>query len=416
MKRTLFRPSSCWPTSSRISRWSGLPAPRRLSSQKAKDDPLRVLFCGSDSFSAASLTALHAFSKTPHANIASIDVVTRTDKRSGRGLKLVNSPPIKHVAEQLDLPVHQIDTFRGWSPPEYKGLNGQISLVIAVSFGLLIPRRVLDIAKYNGLNVHPSMLPDLPGAAPIQWSIIYGRTTTGITVQTLHPSKFDQGMILDQTPVPGIEIPNLRSITTPQLTDLLAPLGAEMLVNVIRNKRYIPPYSPVRNRENPGDIAMAPKITAQMRAVDFTKFTGTEILRRNRAIGPLQVFLKKDDVLKNTIRVKISEDARFATSSDIPEGLKSFADCIPVGMPYAIVPKSQDPTESNKPLLVNTLATGGEGRQLAFPYMTVASMGKSTGAAATARAVAFRTVECVGDFGLYVSTRPFTLPEIHTGK
>ncbi|KAJ9646147.1 Methionyl-tRNA formyltransferase [Knufia peltigerae] len=414
MKRTPFWPSSYWHTSSRTSRWSGLSSPRLLSTQKPKGDPLRVLFCGSDSFSATSLTALHAFSKTPQANIASIDVLTRTDKRSGRGLKHVNSPPIKHVAQRLDLPVHQIDTFRGWSSPEYQGLNGRINLVVAVSFGLLIPRRILDSAKYNGLNVHPSMLPDLPGAAPIQWSIIYGRTTTGITVQTLHPSKFDQGTILDQTPAPGIEIPNPQSITTPQLIDLLAPLGADMLVNVIRHRLYIPPQTPIRDQENPEEVAMAPKITAQMRVVDFAKFTGTELLRRNRAIGPLQVFIKNDDAMKDTIRIKISEDARFATASDIPEGLRSCADSIPVGVPYAIIPKSQDPIESDKPLLVNTLATDGEGRQLVFPHMTVASMGKSTGAAAAARTVVFLRAESVGDFCLQVSTRPFELPEIHT--
>ncbi|KIW18599.1 hypothetical protein PV08_02888 [Exophiala spinifera] len=416
MKRTLFQPSPCWHTRSKISRWARLPSPRLLSSQKAKDEPLRILFCGSDSFSAASLTALHAFSKTAQANIASIDVVTRTDKRSGRGLKLVNSPPIKHDAQRLDLPIHQIDTFKGWNLPEYKGLNRQINLVIAVSFGLLIPRRILDMAKYNGLNVHPSMLPDLPGAAPIQWSIIYGRTTTGVTVQTLHPSKFDQGLILDQTPAPGIAIPNPQSITTPQLIDLLAPLGAEMLVNAIRNKLYISPYEPVRDQGNAREVAMAPKITPQMRVIDFTKFTATELLRRNRAIGPLQVFLKKGDESKDLIRIKISEDARFATSSDIPECMRSFADRIPAGVPYAIMSKSQSPTNSNKPLLVNTLATDSDCRQVAFPHMTVASMGKSTGAAAAARAIAFRRAEIVGDFGLHICTRPFMLPDDLNGQ
>lgn len=66
--------------------------------------------------------------------------------------------PIKKVAaEELRLNVHQIDTFTGWEPPKPNG--EPINLVIAVSFGLLVPPRILNGAKYGGLNVHPSMLP-----------------------------------------------------------------------------------------------------------------------------------------------------------------------------------------------------------------------------------------------------------------
>jgi methionyl-tRNA formyltransferase len=55
---------------------------------------------------------------------------------------------------ELDLNVHQIDTFTGWTPPE------SFNMVVAVSFGLLVPPRILKAAKYGGLNVHPSMLPE----------------------------------------------------------------------------------------------------------------------------------------------------------------------------------------------------------------------------------------------------------------
>jgi methionyl-tRNA formyltransferase len=63
--------------------------------------------------------------------------------------------PIKSVAgKELDLNVHQIDTFTGWTPPQ------PFNMVVAVSFGLLVPPRILNAAKYGGLNVHPSMLPE----------------------------------------------------------------------------------------------------------------------------------------------------------------------------------------------------------------------------------------------------------------
>lgn len=102
-------------------------------------DPLRILFCGADLFSASSLRALHQESTRAQSGIASIDVVTRKDKRTGRGLKEWTAPPIKAVAQELGLPLHQIDTFTGWNPPEFSTPPQSIDLVVTVSFGLLVP-------------------------------------------------------------------------------------------------------------------------------------------------------------------------------------------------------------------------------------------------------------------------------------
>jgi len=65
--------------------------------------------------------------------------------------------PIKDMAMELKLPTHEIATFTGWKPPVYG--TESMSLVIAVSFGLLVPPRILNLATYGGLNVHPSLLP-----------------------------------------------------------------------------------------------------------------------------------------------------------------------------------------------------------------------------------------------------------------
>lgn len=62
--------------------------PYRLYSTK-NHDPLRILFCGSDEFSIASLKALHAYHLKQPGRIASIDVVCRPGKRVGRGLKKI---------------------------------------------------------------------------------------------------------------------------------------------------------------------------------------------------------------------------------------------------------------------------------------------------------------------------------------
>ncbi|RMX79403.1 hypothetical protein D0867_16483, partial [Hortaea werneckii] len=165
-----------------------------------------------------SLIALYELQQRRGDKVSSIDVICRPDKRTGRGLKQISEVPIKGIASELELGLHQIDTFNNWQPPK------PFDLIVAVSFGLLVPARLINGAKYGGLNLHPSLLPDLRGPAPIQHTLLRHRASTGITLQTMHPTRFDHGMILDQeeAPVPPHSTPE-------DLVDMLGPLGARML-------------------------------------------------------------------------------------------------------------------------------------------------------------------------------------------
>ena len=98
--------------------------------RQAAEEPLRILFCGSDSFSIASLRKLYSHYQSHKKFIASIDVVCRPGKRVGRGLKTIREGvlpchlrcrdshsakvPISEAAKQLRLPLHEIDTFTNW--------------------------------------------------------------------------------------------------------------------------------------------------------------------------------------------------------------------------------------------------------------------------------------------------------------
>ncbi|KAJ5947082.1 Formyl transferase N-terminal [Penicillium verhagenii] len=250
-------------------------------------EPLRILFCGSDEFSIASLKALHAYHLKQPSRIASIDVVCRPGKRVGRGLKKIREVPIKEVASALSLPIHEIDTFTGWTPPVTS--NGPVNLIIAVSFGLFVPPRILNAASYGGLNVHPSLLPDFRGPAPLHHTLLAGRSTTGVTLQTLHHKNFDHGTILSQTPSPGFEIPSSGSCTVPELVGLVAPQGAEILVNGIENGLFVPPVENAgwRASEGTDDLIHAGKIKPEDRHIDWTNWSLLDINRRNTVLESL---------------------------------------------------------------------------------------------------------------------------------
>jgi methionyl-tRNA formyltransferase len=197
--------------------------------------------------------------------------------------------PIKQVAtEELNLPTHIVDTFTGWTPPV------PINLVIAVSFGLLVPARILSHAQYRGLNVHPSLLPDLHGPAPIEHAILKGRTHIGVSVQTLHPQRFDHGIILAQTPAPGLPIPD--DITAQELEAQLAQTGATMLVDVLMSHKHVPPLRDAGCYYF-GPLDHAPKITKQDRFVDFSKQTVHDIVTSQRALGDPWCLLPNGDRL-----------------------------------------------------------------------------------------------------------------------
>ncbi|KAI0453445.1 Formyltransferase [Xylaria acuta] len=284
------------------------PAPKKKIS-----DPLHILFCGSDEFSCASLQALHDEHVQNPDLIRSIDVVVRPGKRTGRGYKVVRDPPIRSLAESLGLQIHERDTFTGWNMPT------KTNLIVAVSFGLFIPPRLLRGAKYGGLNLHPSLLPDLRGPAPLQHTLLSGRSLTGVSLQTLDHTTFDHGVVLSQTSSDPRHESALRippsCKTVPDLRALVTPVAATMLLDGLRAGLHVPPledrgWKPDADEEEEVAAALvhAPKITKTDRRLSLSllricdgetssssfssspeKTSGgtTTLARRHAAIGPL---------------------------------------------------------------------------------------------------------------------------------
>ncbi|KAK7190979.1 hypothetical protein DPSP01_009179 [Paraphaeosphaeria sporulosa] len=263
---------------------------RFISTAATTAPPLRILFCGSDDFSIASLRALSQAQREVPKLIESIDVVHRPAKPTGRGLKSLRDVPIKLAAAEELCVTHTIDTFTGWTPPS------RVDLIIAVSFGLFVPPRILSLAKYGGLNVHPSLLPDLKGPAPIQHALLKRRQATGVSVQTLHPTQFDGGTILAQTPSPGISIPDW--VDADGLTRRLGHEGANMLVNVLLSRAFVPPLKDVGwYGDSGGAIDHAGKILKGDQQVDFAKSTLDDVFAIKRAIGEPWCWLPNGDRL-----------------------------------------------------------------------------------------------------------------------
>ncbi|XXH03472.1 hypothetical protein Hte_009877 [Hypoxylon texense] len=289
--------------------------------KKKKSDPLRVLFCGSDEFSCAALEALHREHVRDPGLVRSIDVVARPGKRTGRGYKVIHHPPIRELATKLGLPVHERDTFTGWDMPP------QTNLIIAVSFGLFVPPRLLRAASpYGGLNLHPSALPDLRGPAPLQHALLAGRPRTAVCLQTLDPEAFDRGLVLARSAPVRIAPDD----TFEGLRDRVAPLAAELLVRGLREGVHVPPLVEVgvdgidegeAGGKGDRELLHAPKITKHDGRIQPEHLP--HLWRRYRALGPLWFYSRdRRGARKRVIIEKMSSPSPSPSS---PDGRTSLA-------------------------------------------------------------------------------------------
>ena len=121
-----------------------------------------------------------------------VGVITAPDKPAGRGQKLSISA-VKQYALDKNLRILQPTNLKDEQfLEELKSLNANLQIVVAFR---MLPKQVWQMPKLGTFNLHASLLPDYRGAAPINWAIINGETTTGVTTFFID-EKIDTGAII----------------------------------------------------------------------------------------------------------------------------------------------------------------------------------------------------------------------------
>ncbi len=149
---------------------------------------LRFAFFGTDDF---SLTVLEELKKT---GLVPVLIVTPPDRPKGRGLALT-PPPAKLWALKNNIECFQPVVLDSSVTGQLSKVNGQ--LFIVASYGLIIPKEILEIPKHGTLNVHPSLLPKYRGATPIENQILNDEKEVGVTIM-LMDEETDHGPIVAQ--------------------------------------------------------------------------------------------------------------------------------------------------------------------------------------------------------------------------
>ena len=180
---------------------------------------MKVIFMGTPDF---AVETLEAVIKAGHEVAL---VVTQPDKPKGRG-NAMQASPVKECALAHGIEVYQPKKIREQECVDYlAGFDADIFVVAA--FGQILSQTLLDMPKYGCINVHASLLPKYRGAAPIQWAVINGEQTTGVTIQQMDIG-IDTGDIIAQE-----ELTLAADETGGSLFDKLAAVGASLCVKAM---------------------------------------------------------------------------------------------------------------------------------------------------------------------------------------
>lgn len=231
---------------------------------------MKIVFMGTPDFARDSLSAIY---DAGHEITA---VVTVPDKPKGRGMKLIPCE-VKEYAIEKNIKVYQPEKLRENKEivDTLKDINPDVICVVA--YGKIIPKEILEIPKYGCVNVHPSLLPQYRGSAPIQWAILNGDKETGVTTMYLDEG-MDSGDIILQTKTP-ID----KDETSGELWDRLSKIGAELLVETLEK---------IENKtapriKQPKEFTLAPMLEKSQAKIDWESKTAQEIKNLVRGLNPI---------------------------------------------------------------------------------------------------------------------------------
>ncbi len=186
------------------------------------------------------------------AGYAVVGVITAPDRKGGRGMKQTITSPIKKFALDRELPILQPTNLKSAAfIEELKNLQADLQVVVAFR---MLPEAVWNMPPLGTMNLHGSLLPAYRGAAPLQWAIIRGEKTTGVTTFLLQ-HKIDTGDVLLQR-----EIPILEDDTTGTLHDRMMIIGAGL---VVASVDFIAAKQITLKKQDETTVSHAPKIHHQ---------------------------------------------------------------------------------------------------------------------------------------------------------
>ena len=230
---------------------------------------MRIVFCGTPEF---ALPSLHQLLSDSSFSVEA--VVTQPDRPHGRG-HIISAPPVKQLALEAGVHVYQPESVKSDSAFEFFTRIAPDAVVI-IAYGQIIPKRLIALPRLGWINLHASLLPQYRGAAPINWAIINGETSTGLTTMQIDAGMDTGPILLQQQMEIGADE------TAPELARRMSEQGAPLMIQTLQKVGH----GEIFPRAQDGSQAsLAPRLTKEMGLLDWSR-AAREIYNRTRGLAP----------------------------------------------------------------------------------------------------------------------------------
>jgi methionyl-tRNA formyltransferase len=229
---------------------------------------MKIVFLGSAAF---GIPALQAISQSHHTLAG---VFTQPARPAGRH-RVPKPTDVAQWCAVRHLPcIEAADINDPQMQQRVAACGGDLLVVIA--FGQKISPEIINLHRFGAINVHASLLPKYRGAAPIQWALMNGETTTGVSIITL-AQRMDAGRILAQQ-----RVSVLPDDTFETLHDKLAALSVPLLMDTIE---AIETGRAVYLEQDESQATQAPRLKKKHGYIDWSR-SAQEIVNQIRALSP----------------------------------------------------------------------------------------------------------------------------------
>ena len=229
---------------------------------------MNIIYMGTPDF---AVPALEKIAKSE--NKVSL-VISQADSRRGRGKKL-HPTPVKKKALDLGLEVYQPENINSKESIDFISTY-KPDLIVVAAYGQILSKEILELPKYDCINIHASILPKYRGAAPIHRAIIDGEKSTGISIMEMEEG-LDTGDVLLQE---SIEIGEKDNVGI--LHDKLAELGAGLVLKSIED---IKNAKVKKKKQDDEKATYAEKVFRDTGLIDWSK-DGKTIYNLVRGVTP----------------------------------------------------------------------------------------------------------------------------------
>jgi methionyl-tRNA formyltransferase len=194
---------------------------------------------------------------------------------------------------------------------------------VLASFGIIIPKEVLEMFSLGIINVHPSLLPQYRGPTPGQTAILNGDKVTGVSIMKLD-EEIDHGPILVQEKT-EIEPPD----TSASLYKRLFEQGAKILGEAL--PKYITGKLKLKDQDH-SKATFTDHLIRDSGFVDINKPPSKETLKRMiRAFYPWPGVWVKTKLNGQEKIIKLLPEGKIKVEGKNVMSLRDFANGYPEG-------------------------------------------------------------------------------------